>query len=104
MSRTSANLTWDPPQFTGPGVDGYEISVTPAVAGYPQTVSGTSHTIVGLNPNRRYTVSVRALGGGVLGEATQLRLDLINSCFNDHLRDNPLWICPWRPPKPNPYN
>jgi Zn-dependent metalloprotease len=82
-SRTTATLTWDAPLFAGPGVTGYEVSVSPAVDGYPRVLppGPTAHTITGLSPTRIYTVSVRALGATGAGEPAVLRLDLLRFVF-----------------------
>jgi Zn-dependent metalloprotease len=102
--RTSASLSWDAPLFSGPGVAGYEIDVFPAVTGYPQTVSGTTHTMTGLNPNRRYDVTVRAVGtANGAGGPTTLRLDLLPSCSALDPPENSLWTCTASAPqKPRP--
>jgi len=104
FDRTSASLSWNAPLFAGPGVAGYEIGVFPAVAGYPQTVSGPTHTMTGLNPDRRYDVTVRAVGtANGAGAPTILRLDLLGSCSAVDPPENSLWHCvPGAPQKPRP--
>lgn len=75
--KTGANVTWDAPQYAGPGIAGYEVTVTPAPASGSSvvTTTGTSYALAGLDPNRTYRVSVRAydasgnFGTGVLVQA-----------------------------------
>jgi bacillolysin len=101
--RTTAALSWDPPQYTGPGVATYQISVFPALSGYPLTVPGgtTAHVLSGLDPNRIYSVSVRATDtNGATGEPATLPLTRIPTCSRVETPDRPPWICVPRPPKP----
>jgi hypothetical protein len=105
-SRTAATLSWTAPPFPGPGLAGYEVAITPSLPGYPVTLpaGALSHTITGLNPNRRYSVTVRAIGtDAVMGAPAVLPLDLIRACYVLHVPDNPLWTCPFVPRKPMPF-
>ena len=72
--------------------------MSPALPGYPQTVPGgtTTHTINGLDPNRSYTVRVRAFGTtGPPADPVFLPLDLQRACVPDVSGIAP-WICQFR--------
>jgi bacillolysin len=64
---TSAQITWAAPQYLAPGHPPatYEVSVTPALTGFPNPIvvsaATLSTTLTNLDPSLRYAVSVRAV-------------------------------------------
>lgn len=63
--KTTAGLSWDAPTYTGPGVDHYEVTVSPAVAGssvFTVPAGTTALQLTGLDTTKSYKVSVRAIG------------------------------------------
>jgi hypothetical protein len=108
--RTGGSISWAAPlwQAAPVGVTGYEISVSPPIAGqtFPVTVSPAtlSYAFTGLDPAVNYTVFVRATGQNGFGPAARLFLgsdpflDCHKYVFDPTLgRPLPPWPCPATP-------
>jgi hypothetical protein len=83
--NTVADISWDAPVFAGPGVGGYEVFLQPTAGSNPTVLSAgtTSLHLTGLDPNVRYSVTVRAVGTDTVpGQGVTVRLptDLLVAC------------------------
>jgi bacillolysin len=85
--NTEADVSWDAPVFSGPGIGGYEVFVqpTPDSLALPVVLpSGTTSLhLTGLDPAKRYSVTVRAVGSdavGGQGVTVEMPTDLLVAC------------------------
>ena len=66
-------ITWKPPFDGGSAITGYELTVTPSVAGSPFIIAGdaTSYTVTGLTNGIEYEFILKAINGNGHGENTK---------------------------------
>jgi hypothetical protein len=105
---TTATVTWSAPQYTGPGVAAYEVSLLPAPPSGPNLFvvpagGALSLNLTGLDPAIRYLITVRARDAatyGGPGVSTYLPGDGASSCQVPVVGGRSRTTCPGTPSLP----